>query len=142
MEHSLKLKETPFFCVIIAGSRDFLNYEFLCNKVSYIISTKKKNYKIVIVSGCAKGADTLAIKFAKENNFLLKKFPAEWDKYGKKDGFLRNQEMAKYSDALIAFWDGKSKGTKHMIDISRQEKSLTRVIMYKQYEKNVGCKNW
>lgn len=142
MEHSLKLKEIPFFRVIIAGSRDFLNYEFLYNKVSYIISKKKKNYKIVIVSGCAKGADTLAIKFAKENNFLLKKFPAEWDKYGKKAGFLRNQEMAKYSDALIAFWDGKSKGTKHMIDIARQEKLLTRVIMYKEYEKNVGRQKW
>ena len=73
-----------------------------------------------IVSGTARGADRLGEQYANANSLPLKKMPAEWDKYGKSAGYKRNEQMAEYSDCLIAFWDGQSRGTKHMIDIARR----------------------
>lgn len=68
-----------------------------------------------IVSGGARGADKLGEVYAKDNGYNLRIFPADWNTHGYKAGFLRNEEMAEYADALAAFWDGKSRGTKHMI---------------------------
>ena len=95
--------------VIIAGGRDFVDYNLLREKVNNILIDKRLTHKIVIVSGCARGADTLGIRYASENIFDVDKYPADWDKYGKKAGYMRNVEMAENADALIAFWDGKSK---------------------------------
>ena len=58
------------------------------------------------------------------------RFPADWDKYGKAAGYKRNGEMARNADALIAFWDGKSRGTKHMIDLAKKYDLQARVVMY------------
>lgn len=103
--------------VIIAGSRGFNDYKVLCLICDHML----QNQKVVeIVSGTAYGADKLGEQYAKEHGFAIKQFPADWNKYGKSGGYKRNEEMAKYADALIAFWDGKSKGTKHMIDLARQ----------------------
>ena len=99
---------------IIAGSRDFNDYDLLKKQINHY-----RNYKGVvteIVSGCAKGADTLGEQYAVENGIPLKYFRADWDTYGRAAGPIRNQQMAEYADVLIAVWDGKSKGTKNMID--------------------------
>ena len=117
------------FKVIIAGGRDFNDYELMCKKVNRILSNKNTS-EIQIISGNARGADKLGEKYAKDNNISLMCFPADWNKYGKKAGYIRNEQMAKEADALIAFWDGKSKGTKHMIDIARSKGLLIRVIKY------------
>ena len=69
-----------------------------------------------VVSGCAAGADTLGIYWAKMNKKPVKKFPADWLKHGKSAGPIRNRQMAEYADALVALWDGRSRGTKNMID--------------------------
>lgn len=116
--------------VIIAGGRDFVDYNLLREKVNNILIDKRLTHKIVIVSGCARGADTLGMRYASENIFDVDKYPADWDKYGKKAGYMRNVEMAENADALIAFWDGKSKGTKHMIDIATERNLPIRVIRY------------
>lgn len=101
--------------VIIAGSRDFSNYDMLKN---YIDNYRKEVSEIEeIVCGCARGADTLGKRYAIENNIKVVEFPAKWDMYGKSAGYIRNEEMSKYADGLIAFWDGKSKGTKNMIEL-------------------------
>ena len=101
--------------VIIAGSRNITDY----NSVKLAII--KSGFVIdEIVSGGAKGVDALGEKFAYENCISLKIFPANWDKYGKSAGYIRNQQMAKYADALIAIWDGKSMGTKHMIELAKK----------------------
>lgn len=113
--------------VIIAGSRNFNDYKFLCEKCDKILSNQKD---IEIVSGTANGADKLGETYAIENNYKLTKFPADWNKYGKTAGYLRNMQMAEYADALIAFWDGKSKGTKHMIDLAKQYGLKVRIILY------------
>jgi hypothetical protein len=112
--------------VIIAGGRDFNNYDFLCEMCNNIF--QKEGYEIV--SGNAKGADKLGEKYAKEKNIKLTLFPADWNKNGKAAGFIRNKEMAEYGDILIAFWDGKSKGTKHMIDLANNKNLSVNIIEY------------
>ena len=115
--------------VIIAGTRDFNDYAFLKKNVDYFLQgINPNNEEIEIVSGNARGADKLGERYAKEHNLPVKLFPANWDKYGKRAGYLRNQEMANYSDVLIAFWDEKSKGTKHMIDIAKKQ-GLTFIVV-------------
>lgn len=117
--------------VIIAGTRDFNDYAFLKKNVDYFLQgINPNNEEIEIVSGNARGADKLGERYAKENNLPVKLFPANWDKYGKRAGYLRNQEMANYSDMLIAFWDEKSKGTKHMIDIAKKQDLTVIVVGY------------
>lgn len=93
---------------IIAGSRNFSDYDALktiCDK-----------HQITeVVCGGAKGADALGERYAQENNIPVKYFRADWDKYGRSAGPIRNEQMAQYADFLIAFWDGQSKGTDNMI---------------------------
>ena len=120
----------PIYKIIIAGGRDFMDYNLLKEKTNKILQEKKVTHKIVIISGCARGADTLGLRYASENAFDVEEYPANWDKYGKKAGYMRNVEMAENADALIAFWDGKSKGTKHMIDIATERNLPTRIIKY------------
>lgn len=81
-----------------------------------------------IVSGCAAGPDSDAIEWAEMNEVPVDRFPADWDSYGKSAGFIRNAEMATIGDILLAFWDGKSKGTKHMIDCMSRKRKQVYVI--------------
>jgi Ni,Fe-hydrogenase maturation factor len=115
------------FKVIIAGGRDFSDYELLLEKCDYYL-TEKTN--VEVVSGGAKGADILGERYAKERNLPLKIFLADWVTLGKRAGFVRNKEMAEYADALIAFWDKTSKGTKHMIDIAKEKGLSVKVVYY------------
>lgn len=117
--------------IIIAGSRGFDNYQLLKYKVDKILTNVDQ---IEIVSGGAKGADLLGEKYAQENNYTLTQIPAEWDYYGKKAGYIRNQQMADYADGCICFWDGKSKGTKHMIDIAKEKGLKLRVVNFNNYK--------
>ena len=68
-------------------------------------------------------------KYAAEKEFQLTKFPADWKSYGKAAGPKRNEQMANYADTLIAFWDGESKGTKHMIYLAKKE-NVKIIIIY------------
>jgi len=113
--------------VIIAGGRNFRDYNKLRESCDNILVNQKE---VEIVSGTAAGADTLGERYAQEKGYEVKKFPAQWDLYGKSAGYKRNQQMAEYADGLIAFWDGKSKGTKHMIDIANKMGLKARVIRY------------
>ena len=119
------------FKVIIAGSRDFNNYDLLVSKCDYFLSEKQKTHDIVIISGTARGADKLGERYAKEYGYEIDAHPADWDKYGKSAGYKRNQEMAEVADAVICFWDGNSKGTKHMVDIAKEKNLMCKVIRYK-----------
>jgi len=113
--------------VIIAGGRDFSNYDLLLEKCDYYLAEKTN---VEVVSGGAKGSDKLGERYAKERNLPLKIFLADWTSLGKRAGFVRNVEMAEYADALIAFWDGNSKGTKHMIDTAKEKGLPVKVITY------------
>jgi hypothetical protein len=96
---------------IIAGSRNIKDY----NLVSQILRDHEEDIT-EIVSGMAKGVDELGLLFGKANHIPVSQYPADWNLYGKKAGILRNIEMAKNADALIAIWDGVSRGTRHMIE--------------------------
>ena len=111
---------------IIAGSRDITDYSFVSDiiKISGICIT-------FIISGGARGVDALGIRYAKENNLPYTKYLPDWDRYGKKAGILRNCEMGDNADALIAIWDGNSRGTKHMIDYSLNSKRILIVHIVK-----------
>lgn len=79
-----------------------------------------RTHRVIIVSGHAHGADTLGERFAKEQGLTVELHPAKWRALGKGAGMIRNAEMARASDALIAFWDGKSRGTAHMISFAKR----------------------
>lgn len=107
------------FKVIIAGTRTFDDYEALKAYADYKLGQIKED--IEIVSGGATGADALGERYAKEKGYIIKLFPADWNRYGKKAGPLRNKQMADYADALIVFWDGSSRGAKNMLEIAREQ---------------------
>ena len=81
-----------------------------------------------IVSGGARGADSLAEKYAAEKGIPITVVPAEWDKYGKSAGYRRNVQIVAESDEVVAFWDGESKGTQHTIDIAGKAGKKVSVI--------------
>ena len=100
---------------IIAGSRNIEN----ANAVQEAIMESK--FAITeVVSGGAVGIDQLGEDWARRNNVRMTRFMPEWTTYGKAAGIIRNGQMAKYADALIAVWDGKSRGTKNMIDEAKK----------------------
>lgn len=111
----VKLDRDKGYRLLIAGTRTFEDYDMLEKEVDEFIKTLDKPI-VEIVSGKAKGADTLGEVYAKKHNIPVVEFPAEWDKYGKKAGYLRNTEMGKYCDKGILFSNG-SKGTEMMAKI-------------------------
>ena len=104
--------------LIIAGSRSITDINTVV-KALYGFNIKHKDVE-EIVSGGAKDVDKLGERIARSNKINVKIFKADWDKYGKKAGYLRNKKMGKYADTLLAVWDGESKGTRHMIDIMKR----------------------
>lgn len=109
---------------IIAGSRTFNDYSLLQSVCDEAEITE-------VVSGTAAGADKLGERWANERNIPITQFPADWNKWGKRAGFLRNVQMAEYGEALIAFWDGESKGTKMMISEAEKRGLTVRVVKTK-----------
>ena len=125
--------------IIIAGSRDFNDYELLKKSAIEIITKKTMLPDLTrIVSGGARGADTLGERFANEMGLEITRFIPDWDGLGKRAGYVRNVEMAKFAvednndGMLIAFWDGQSIGTKHMIDLANKYGLEVHVVNYKE----------
>lgn len=110
---------------IIAGSRDFTDYEFLKSSLQPFVDIITE-----VISGTARGADQLGEQWATEFNKKIIRMPANWNQFGKSAGYIRNQAMAQVADLCIVFWDGKSKGTKHMIDIATKDKKDLHIFRY------------
>lgn len=117
------------FQLIVAGGRNFSDTELFL-KTMQRVEQDLSEYSVSLVSGMAKGADMMAWQFARHEGITCHHFPADWNKYGKSAGFRRNQEMADFSDGLVAFWDGKSHGTKHMIDTMAKQGKWVMVVRY------------
>jgi len=113
--------------IAIIGSRSFDNYGKL---ESFVLSRISLSDISEVVSGGARGADTLAALFAEVHNVPLRLFPAEWDSYGKQAGFLRNQKIIDYCDKVFAFWDGSSKGTSHSIELAKNAGKPTYLFLF------------
>ena len=121
--------------LIIAGGRDFedkvlatMEFNKFCAELNADLS--KANPVTEIVSGGARGADRVGEYVALLHRIPVKKFIPDWDGLGKKAGHVRNAEMGEYADALLAFWDGKSRGTKHMINYARKKGLKVKVVYY------------
>lgn len=125
------LEEKPEFRLIIAGSRNYSNAKFLVQSVDKMLIRVKDTHDIVIISGGAKGADTMGEKYAKLRGYKMKQFQANWDTHGKSAGHIRNKEMANYvsenkiSDTpyggCLIFYEGKeSTGSKNMFDLAKK----------------------
>lgn len=113
--------------VIIAGSRTIRDVALVAEAVA------KSGFNVTeVVEGGARGVDTLAFDWAHSQGVPVKVFPADWNRYGKQAGILRNLQMADYADALIAIWDGKSRGTRHMIDVAYKRRMPYRVMLLKE----------
>lgn len=104
--------------VIIAGSRDITNYRDIKKLMETVTDQHYIRWGDIneVVSGAARGVDKLGEAWAAEYEIPVKQFPADWNQHGKSAGPIRNSEMAEYADALVAIWDGKSRGTQNMIE--------------------------
>ena len=124
------MKENKEVRIIVAGGRDFDNYGLLSSVLTEYIGSKE----VVIISGTARGADRLGERFAADNGIEVRRFPANWNEYGKSAGIIRNCEMANYAGqatgVLFAFWDSESRGTKHMITIAKKRGLEVHVVEY------------
>ena len=109
----------------IVGSRSFTDYAKLCD-----VLKPQVGYITQIISGGARGADTLGKNFAMEHNIPLTEFFPNYDKFRKKAPFVRNKEIVKNSDIIYAFWDGKSPGTAHTLDYAEKCGVKSIVILF------------
>ena len=116
--------------ILVCGSREFSDKETEIAELNKLIATY--NGDVEIVSGHAKGADMFAEEYAIEHDIPLKSFIPDWKQYGRSAGIIRNREMIEYisdsDNCVIAFWDGKSKGTKYTIDTAKK-KGLTVIVV-------------
>ena len=122
------------FRLVVAGGRDFNNFFYLTAVLDKLLEDKILTHNVVIVSGMARGADTLGERYAKMRRLDIDYHLADWDRYGKSAGYRRNEQMALSSDASCVFWDGKSKGSAHMIDLTKKSNNALRVVMYQPKE--------
>jgi len=120
------LKSTKFK-VIVAGTRDFKDYNFLCNKLDFLLYNKME---VEIVSGTANGADIMGEKYAAQKGYPIAYYPPEGKRFGKMAEPIRNKAMAEYADVLVAFWDGVSPSTKNMIENMKLLKKPVRIYYF------------
>lgn len=113
--------------IIIAGGRDFKDYESLKSVCDDILPQFEN---VSLISGTAKGADRLGERYAREHGYKVEKFPADWQAFGNRAGVIRNRKMAEYADGLIAFWNNESRGTKNMIKEANLEELMIVVSYY------------
>ena len=113
--------------VAVIGSRDFNDYESLSRILNALLH--KHGSCVIIISGGARGADSLAIRFCKENSVKYIEYLPDWS-IGKHAGFLRNKDIIDNADAVIAFWNGKSKGTLHSLQLARQQNKPVKLVRF------------
>lgn len=109
--------------LIIAGSRNIIDYSLLKLLMDILNLNPDK-----IISGGARGVDSLAEEYAKDHGIPFELYSANWDQFGKSAGYKRNELMASNGDYLLALWDKKSKGTKHMIDTAKSRGLRVQVV--------------
>lgn len=111
----------------IVGSRTFNDFDFLVQTIELYWS----NCPLEIISGGAKGADSLAKRYSKiDQEVSYREFLPDWNELGKKAGFVRNQQIVDACDMVLAFWDGESKGTANTIALARDAKKPTFIVYF------------
>ncbi len=116
--------------VIVAGSRTVMDPKRVEQALDRVLARfLKETLPLEIISGMAKGPDSFGRDWSLKRDIPVVEYPADWDLFGKRAGFLRNQEMAWYGTHLIAIWDGASNGTRHMIETARNDGLNVRVVV-------------
>lgn len=110
--------------VAIVGSRDWKYIDLVRAAV------KSLDKDDVVISGGARGVDTIAENFAKKRGLEVLIFEADWDRHGKAAGYIRNKEIVKAADRIIAFQLDESKGTQHTIDLARKAGKPVKLTSY------------
>lgn len=111
----------------IAGSRNFNDFAFLELKINEL----RKQYAIdSLISGGAKGADLLAEQYAAKYHLAIECVLPDWKMHSHGAGHRRNEIIVQKCDLLIAFWDGKSKGTKHIIEYAQKQNKQVYIFNY------------
>ena len=117
----------PTKYVLIAGSREFEDYGTAKKYIDFCLYNIRKQYKIIIISGGAKGADKLGERYAHENRMKCIYYYPDWEKYGKGAGVRRNSEMVEKADYVICFWNGESRGTRSTVNFAKSMKKPLRI---------------
>lgn len=113
--------------IVVAGSRYYDNYDEAKEFINHCINGMEENTAHVFLSGGCKGADKLGERYATENGYEIIIYKAEWSKYGKSAGPIRNKAMAEAADIVICFWDGESNGTRSMIEYARKAGKTVKI---------------
>ena len=129
-EASAHLVQKAPYRLVVAGGREFENYKLLSTQLDKYLHDIIHTHEVIILSGCAKGADSLGEQYARERGFKVEQHPAAWEQYGDAAGPIRNKEMTGEADAVIVFWDGKSKGSKSMINCAKEQGIPCKIVRY------------
>ena len=111
--------------IVVAGTRSFNDYNTAESYIKNCLEKENLNEPITFISGGCRGADLLGEKYAEKYGYPIEIHTAEWNKYGRAAGPIRNKEMAQTADIIICFWDRKSKGTKSLIEFAQ---SLNKTV--------------
>lgn len=124
----LRQNNQKLYRIIIAGSRTIIDQDTIFKYLDHLLKNIKDTGEIEIISGLAKGIDTIGLHYGIENNYKNIGFPANWDIHKNQAGYIRNILMSWYGTHLVAFWDGISNGTQHMINTATDNKLIVRTI--------------
>lgn len=103
--------------LVVAGTREYSNRDEIFARLDkYHQRCKDAGTELIIIEGEARGPDLISREWAEARGVPFRPYPADWDEYGKRAGFIRNEEMAKVGTHVLAFWDGQSNGTNDMIE--------------------------
>lgn len=118
--------------VAIVGTRHFEDYDLLCSVLDELISKNIISQNCTIISGGAKGADSMAERFAKERSMETKIHHPAYKKFGRKAPIIRNKWIVKDAEMVVAFWNGQSSGTGFTVQYAREKEKPLLVIDYDQ----------
>lgn len=115
--------------VVVFGTRDITSYQIVEKAIQEGLTALQldKSKITELVSGGCRGVDTIAETWAVKNGVKVVRFPADWNRYGLSAGPIRNREMGNYCDVGVSIWDGKSRGTKNMIDFLKEKKKPVHI---------------
>lgn len=116
--------------LLVCGSRTITDKNWIFSQIEKYYHENFENFDIILIEGAARGVDLISKSYAIEKGWKVEEYPAEWDKYGKSAGYIRNDVMVKKADAVLILWDGTSKGTKHDIDLCQRYGKQHLVVKY------------
>ena len=126
-------KYNDHYILAVIGSRSITDKQIIFTNLEYLINLLSEHKlitdnKLIILSGKAKGVDSFAMEYARRNNILNINILPDWNKYGKRGGFVRNENIIKYSHRIIAFQTENSAGTQNGIDHAKRMKKKINVV--------------